>query len=340
MKKIYPFNQQSGTYLNYSAYLRWISEKVDALTNYINYFKPRFTILNETMSYITTKGGTTNSTKKDEKDIFWKYKIKSNTEGEEGEIKYCLFPSELGLNESFLNTQPEAFLCYFSPPDAFETEMRETEFRESEIEKSVWDEYIDSGKIQKIPPSYLITSTKWRHNGVQFSGHEDGFDPKNYILTAKPTASWYVINSIPNGLSFSFIPDALNTAGTILNFPLELQPSRYYIVREDDRGWNGVSWTLNAANWQKIYDLTPSAKLILTDTGIVWTGSYPVMHKILFETSKENKIQVEDFIVDHIFETELKNLLNHPTMCYNIHTNLAEDEINSMWKNNIKVLIC
>jgi hypothetical protein len=33
-------------------------------------------------------------------------------------------------------------------------------------------------------------------------------------------------------------------------------------------------------------------------------------------------------------------LLNHPTMCYNIHTNLAEDEINSMWKNNVKVLIC
>jgi hypothetical protein len=54
------------------------------------------------------------------------------------------------------------------------------------------------------------------------------------------------------------------------------------------------------------------------------------MHKILFETNKENKIQVEDFIVDYTFETELKNLLNHPTMCYNIHTNLAEDEINSM----------
>ena len=108
--KIHPLDKKSGTWRNYTLYLRLIDEKTTAIKEYLNYFKPTFNIINDRIEYITTnKKEPTYSTPKEEWNVFWIYEI----DGEEQ--KYCIFPSELNYKEAYLNTRPEAYLCYFSP---------------------------------------------------------------------------------------------------------------------------------------------------------------------------------------------------------------------------------
>lgn len=325
MKKIYPFNSSAGTYKNYNQYLIWLKCEQESLTEYLNFFSPRYEILNEKMEYITSDGKATSST-----PITNVFKIiKVNNED-----KYCLFPSKLNYRQGYLNTQSEAYACF--DKDAFE---KLSDNETTTLSEAEWKQFIDEGKIKQIPPSYTIFSTKWRR-GIQTEEHIDGFYINNYILFSKATSSWYLLNSVKGKIIATFIPDALNNAGSIVTFSLELEPSRYYIVNNTDAKWKRGSliWRQQAAYWSNTGDTEPDPLIARrgSSNDIVCGGNYPLMHQLVLH--QDNKY--EEFIVDNYLEEELRNIVNHPTMVYSIHTqNIKQQEITNMWEN-IEVLIC
>ena len=52
MKKIYPFQSNPKTWYNYSNYLNWTFEKIQAWEDYLFYFSPEFNILNESITVL------------------------------------------------------------------------------------------------------------------------------------------------------------------------------------------------------------------------------------------------------------------------------------------------
>ena len=327
MKKIYPFNAAAKTYKNYNQYLIWLKCEQESLTEYLNFFSPRYEILNEKMEYITSNGGVTSSTPT--ADVFKVIKVGNKD-------KYCLFPSKLNYRQGYLNTYAEAYACF--DKNTFEILSDDTT---TTLNESEWQQCLDDGRIKQIPPSYTILSTKWRR-GVQTTKHIDGFDINNYILFSRATSSWYLLNSVKGEVIATFTPDALNNAGSIVTFSLELKPSRYYIVNNTDAKWKkgALTWKQQAAYWSSANDIEPDPLIAMRSKGnsqdIMCGGNYPLMHQLVLHQDNN----YEEFIVDNHLKEELINIVNHPTMVYSIHTqNIEQQEITNMWEN-IEVLIC
>lgn len=345
MKKIFPFIKTKNdkiTYLNYSNYLNWIKEEINAMEDYLLYFKPHYEILNAQLDYINTNNWSEKSTdsastekinnQNSEQDENFEIKITvtgTNPEGQDiSGDKYLIFPSKLGFRQGFQNTRPEAYLCYFEP----------SQIKEYDWKGEQWASFIEKDNVSFIPPSMIVMSKYWRHSGVQEDSNPEGFGRDKYILISKPSSSWYLINTSKDEINFSFVPSALNDAGSIITFSLELTPSRYINTNRDNWGKGASVWSMNAAEWRKINQIIPDSKNIISQDGAIWSNNYPIMHEIELVDNDTH----EEFIVDNYFTTTRENMANHPTHSYHIHTNLNQDTDtdNDMWANNIKVLIC
>ena len=349
MKKIFPINHQQNAWFNYSNYLNWMYDKIQGWEDYLKYFSPCYQILNESMtSFEIISKDDSHTIPVKVIEPAWEYTI---TDGTTSEIVYCYFPSELEYRQGYLNTHPKSYLCFFAPPDAYEEPINNSFEnntiiwnRRVTITKDDWTELLNKGAnnqgVIEFPISRLVMSNKWRHTGFQHRGNSDAFDPKNYIIIAKPSAAWYVPTSGYKSLSFEIKKNAAESVGSIVPFILEFEPVRY-ILNSQKSEWpnNFKTVTIHAADWAEtsssnkwfIYTLDSNS------SPRAWNGSYPIMHKLVIESSNS----YEDFITDDLFSTEIRNIDNYATAIYNIstpHTNNETGE-NSIW-NAVSIIIC
>lgn len=354
MNKILPLVISSGKWFNYSHYLNWTYEKIQSLEDYLKYFNPNYTILNESMSVIYTN----TLTKKDEEAVIenphWDCVI--TKENNTSKTVACYFPSTLYFRQGYVNTEPESYICYFAPPNALDPTLAKTTLTFTEEE---WNQKINNNEVVYFPPSRVVFSNKWRHKGVQYSANTEGFNPNNYIIIAKPGAAVYSIQGGTNKISFKYEKNALETVGTIIPFVFELLPTRFLISNDiyqhDTWGSGAQSWILDAAEWSSASDIHPNLK-IANKGNQLWTGSYPLMHELklthqpkstktestnteLTETENINIEVYEDFITDEVFYSTKVNISNHSTARYGIVTTNSPQEVGELWMN-VHVIVC
>ena len=326
MNKIYPFQPTPTTWYNYSNYLNWTYEKIQAWEDYLFYFSPEFNILNESMSVLNGNTLITETTIPSNKQPEWKYIISSGS-GENISTRevYCYFPSELKFREGYLNTHYEAYLYYGCPPDAFSE--KNTLNKTINITETEWNKLIQDGIVTSFPISRVVFANKWRHVGTQTSSNPESFNKNNYIIISKPSAVWYTIYPKDNKLEFIYQKNAMEKVGSLILFSLDLSPTRYILnplyskwgVSDKTRSIYSAAWA-DAVSFEKI-------PMIYNKKTGIWTNSYPIMHKL--EVVKDGTY--EDFITDDVFATETVNSLNHPTSVYHISTTNDKDDISSLW---------
>lgn len=341
MNKIYPFQSVPTTWYNYSNYLNWTYEKIQAWEDYLFYFSPEFNILNESMTVLDSNTLISETTIPKNKTPEWKYII---TNGEKTREVYCYFPSELKFREGYLNTHYEAYLYYDAPPNAFsESEVEKI----IEIEEDEWNTLIENGIVASFPISRVIFSNKWRHRGSQTSSNPEAFDKNNFIIISKPSAVWYLTYPKNNKIEFNYQKNAMENVGSLVLFSLDFAPVRYILnPKFSIWGISNKTKSIYSSIWSDAVSFEHTA-MIYNKKGGIWTDSYPIMHKLEVVQSILNKESIaaelheahEDFIADDVFITETVNSLNHPTSIYHISTTQEENDISDLWKN-IHINLC
>ena len=360
MRKLFPMPAKPTTWYNYSNYLNWMYEKIQGWEEYLNFFSPEYQIVNETL---LAKDVIKNTDEKIEenKEVtpYWIYIVKKDKKGEDGEDiyvrNYCFFPSELRFRQGYINIFPKAYLCYFSPPNAYNRDITSHEINITETE---WNALVDSGKIHDFPPSRLVFSKTNAHGGSHFSGNLELQDPNKYLIISKPSASWYVPTFTDGGVVFNFIKNALEDSGSIVPLTFEFAPSRYILVERtkkkdqtlvpvDEAKWlaEQTSWSYAAAGWDSNSGVE-AANNIQTIDRKLWTASYPLMHNLELRVNitRDSNLQVigydcEDIITDDGFYSWITNVNNHTTAKYSVNLNATVDEVSTLW-DNIFVNIC
>ena len=310
MTKIYPFQSKPTTWYNYSNYLNWTYEKIQAWEDYLHYFSPDFNILNESMKVLEVNSLSTITNPAIVPHPERKYTILFDNE--ESKEVYCYFPSELNFREGYLNIYHESYLCYFTPPEQKEVEISEED----------WNALIENESIVKFPISRVIFANKWRHNGAQLPQNPEGFNKENYIIISKPSSVWYTISPKNNRIEFDYKKNAIETIGGLVLFSLTLSSVRY-ILNPQYSSWNVGQKTMSlySAIWKNSINFDKTS-VIYHKKGGLWVGSYPLMHRLALK----NGDIYEDLIMDEIFTETLVNHLNHPTAVYYItSTNVPEN---------------
>ena len=320
MNKIYPFSSKPKTWHNYSNYLNWIYEKIQSWQDYLKYFSPDFNILNESIEVLETNSLLIENTEVTKERPDWKCLIRG-ADNSIVKTTYCYFPSELKFKEGYLNIHYEAYLCYFTPPTLKIQDEKEKVYV-FEISEENWNNLVNNNKIIRFTISRVIFSNKWRHNGAQHPANPEAFDPNNYIIISKPTSAWYTISPKNDKIEYTYQKNAMETTGGLVVFSLDLSPVRY-ILDPSSLVWGEGQKTksLYAAVWSSPTNFDRASIIYNYQQGL-WTGSYPIMHKL--ELKNDN--HYEELITDDVFNEEIVNSLNHATSVYYISsTDILED---------------
>lgn len=361
MRKLFPMHAKPTTWHNYSSYLNKIYERIDNWEEYIKFFDPEYHIINETLYANNILNNLKNDIDDEiphDKNIipYWIYKVKQKDKDINGNTvyvrNYCFFPSELKFREGYLNTFYKAYLCYFAPPNANNLDITS---HEVEISEDQWNSLVSQGKILDFPPSRLIFSKIWAHSGSHFSGNQELQDPSKYLMISKPSACWYLPTFIDGGVSYNYIKNALEDGGSIVSFSFEFAPSRYFIAErtkenstepahEAKWGAEYTSWAKNAGSWDSV-DSINAKLLIQTIDRNLWSGSYPIMHRLELRTNQEwsgeelTSFDCEEVITDDVFRSRFVNSNNHSTAQYGVNLAASPKEISKLWES-IFVNIC
>lgn len=342
--KIFPVrNIEHDTWFNYSNYLNWTYKKIEGWDSYLKFFSPNFKILNESFDVLNIIPKLSTETISEEIiEPAWKYTIVDDVNSTEEEV-FCYFPSELKFREGYLNTHPNSYLCYFTPPDAFfESPLKNYLLdgniqwrRTKRINKSEWNSLVESGSIAIFPISRLIVSNKWRHSGFQNAAHPDAFKKENYTIIAKASSAWYRPTTNLSCFNFSLYKNAAETIGSIVPFVIELSPSRYILQSPQEWIPSFKIMSLYASTWSSQND-RPEIFFKGENNDCIWTGSYPLMHELLVL----DEGTYENFIIDESFSTEIRNVDNHATAVYNIITTYSTEETDTTLWENVYISVC
>lgn len=350
MKKIFSINPNLGTWRLYSQYLAWIDEKINSWTSYLQYFKPTYNILNESMSFVNVLNNTTEKTDPID-DPAWEYSIWTVDENNEPVLwktVHCYFPAQLYYRQGYLNTHGDSYLCYFYAPNTFDPLTPKTV---QQITKTEWEQKVSNKEIVDFPPSRVVFSRFWRHAGVQHAGNKEAFNPDNYMLVSKSSSLWYVPVAGLGQVSWNFTPNAAEVTGLIVPFNFELSASRYIYLETvngesntDKWDWKHSSPMIFSATWfgssptYKLFSLTKDKK-----NQSPWTGNHPIIHSLKYDEEKTDTgvRHIEEFIADDFFDSGSINVSNRLTSFYQIRTPYTQTEIHetSVW-SKVRISIC
>lgn len=355
MKKIYSLGVNPTEWFNFSNHLNILHEKIRAYQEYLNFFQPDYKILNESMTVCDANTLVEENTIIDaeERNPEWEYEITwldPVDNSNKSRTVYCYFPSNLKLNEGYLNTHYESYLVFEAPPNAYTPTTEKTKITITETE---WEEKIAKGTVRSFPISCVVMSKQWHQQGIQSNRNSSGFNPDNYLIISKPSASWYVPTSGLHSLSFKFYDNAMENIGSIIPLQFEMIPARYSFYKiteqlnDDDIKQTWHEWSeghkamsFQAASWNSTTATTPSAIQIANADGGQWTNTYPLMHKLEFWDENE---QCEDLICDDIFQNINVNIKDHLVSAYTVTITSVEDidsEITDLWGQHVKVILC
>jgi hypothetical protein len=283
----------------------------------------------------------------------WQYVINSSETKEDGTplrstTVYCYFPSELGYNEGYLNTHSNSYLLYQAPPNAY---IIDSTNKRVEITEDAWNNLLTQQEGQEFPVaqpfqmSCVIMAKQWQKAGTQSSRNSYGLNPNQYLLISKPSASWYVPTSGLQKVSFDFMDHAMENVGSKVSLVLEFFPSRYsYFDSNSTNTWHSwiggsTRYKQDSMHYSSTDAETPSHKYICNANGVVWTGSFPIKHRL--EYWDENENICESFITDDVFSTSIENNYDHNVNAYAIEVkDIKTSEVTKLWEKCIKAIIC
>ena len=366
MKKIYALGVNPTTWFNFSNHLNILSSEITAYQDFLNYFKPMYNILNESM-YVCDAATLIDSITTPEVDKpEWEYEIEGRDESNKVTKRsvYCYFPSELKHNEGYLNTHSNSYLLYQAPPNAYDSNITTKKVTISEEE---WGKLIQQQPGQKFPVaqqfpmSCVIVAKQWQKMGIQSSRNQSSFDPSQYLVISKPSASWYVSTCGLNSISFRFADHAMENVGTKVSLVLEFFPSRYAFFSEESTqltggvefkhtwcDWPGgtIVWNKASAVWLDRNDDTPNQVVISGPQRIPWNGAFPIKHKLEYweqSTSNALSYDCESFITDDLFSSGVGVLHDHSVNRYiiSIHEDAVPPaDITDIWEDHVKIIMC
>lgn len=341
MSKIYPLGTNPTEWNNFSNHLNILYHHIQSYEDYLNYFQPTYQILNESMLTIDANSLTEKPVPVFIEQPEWEVTIDRGL-GENNPKVYFYYPSELKVNQGYLNTHYESYLAYEAPIDAHTEPYIDKTFTISQEE---FQNKIDDGIIQHFPISRVIMAKEWHQQGIQSVMNTAGFNPDKYLIISKPSASWYVPKAGLGQMSFSFEKNAMENVGSLVPLQFELSPARYLYYDYDSKiastekkwGLNQTALSVLAASWgNNAHALTPTQIYIGNPDAQYWTGSYPLMHRI--EYRKDN--WVDEIITDDVFNSYYRNLDSHRTATYAITIqSAAPEEISDLW-GNVRVIVC
>ena len=364
MSKIYAFGTNPKTWFNFSNHLNILSSEITAYQNFLNYFKPMYNILNESMYVCDAATLTDSVTTPTVTQPEWKYIITStDAEGVETiRSAYCYFPSELKYNEGYLNTHSNSYLLYQAPPGDVNSANKEFHITQEEWNNLIQQQEGQNFPVaQEFPMSCVVIAKQWQKSGVQSSNNPCAYDPTHYLLVSKPSASWYVPTCGLNSISFRFADHAMENVGTKVSLILEFFPSRYSFFSTDSSqnasgdklkhtwcDWpsGSILYEQHSARWDDVNDNVPGHVYISNAKRLPWSGAFPIRHKLEYwkqTTSDTLSWDCESFITDDLFSSGSGTSKGHSVNYYTI--SISEDvtpvpDITDMWEDHVKIIMC
>lgn len=353
-KKVFPFTSlHTKTFIAWSNYIKNLDLNIKSLEDYLQYFNPDYGIHNDIIR-LSNNEKISPLNKLTDDDVWVSYEIyesgdtltdntkttlidsngvllkELNITEEPIEKGYLFRPNYLRYREGYYNNKDyNTYVCY------------STIYPQEGVLKLSKQGFNDL-KLVPFSPATTIFSNRWTHRGIENKDNIERFNPQSYKTVARKEPAFYLPYSLGNNLSFKYYDNALSLVGRNIFFSIETSPGRYYLCNEKDREWNDFanSWVRSAAFWERE---DKDAVLKITDNGgKIWTGGYPIIHRLYIEDKKDNSTHFESFITDDVFSTKETNIANHYTMQYTIKVNDMdkEEQANTKWGSlGVKVLI-
>lgn len=313
-KRIFPV--KGNTWRNFSNYLNWVSSDIDSVQNYIDYWSPSYSILNQPV--LATSVPSLQDVMPDA------VPITTHTAyiGEPSSfIEITLIqPLHLQYREGIYCEKDHTYL-WFNP------ELPKTSpDGKIYITETDWSEYISNKTAVFFPMSYVAFASKWTHTGTQ-SNSIELTDSKHYFLLAQSFTPIYASTTSLGTLSFECFKDGPGVTGSILTFSLEFTPSRYYLYNPEHMKWTGgQSWSINNIN-------NLGETVVASSKNTTWLNSYPLMSSIQLFDSAINSC--EEFIVDNIQSTATVKIGSRSGLEYSINTEYNNDN----WTDFVRIIL-
>ncbi len=206
--KIYPINQKSKTFINYTNYLNWLDYSIQSIQNYIDYFNPDFKVHGQSLNYVNVLS------KEESSDSLASIAFEVVTEGSKT-FKYCE-PGNLKFREGIFIT-------------------------EGNVHAKLAD-----GTYKPLNVSSFIFP-KANARGINNTEHPDKKTLNDFIQIAAPQAAMYQVQYINKKLIFTYVKDGHRLFRGGLLFSIETKPGRYYLKNLDHAKWGRKQWIEHSA---------------------------------------------------------------------------------------------
>lgn len=303
IKRIFPFNPKLNTWRNYSNYLNWVSNDIQSVVDYASYWHPTYSIINNPIEEVGVVGSNIGVSHTDTpEDATSNIDFPIEDIAISDKTYHIIWPTKLARKEGIYASDNNFYLYL---------DINNT------INSGSIGNINSNQHFMHVPMSYIVFPKIWTHQGNQ-QNSKDLENPNNYFLMAQAFAPIYELTSLQKTLKAKCYDEGPGVLGSILNFSLEVSPSRYFILDKNIKSWeSGMDWSV--LNWS-------GDTVIHSSKNTTWNNSYPLMPEIecyreeTTDYTQNNNLNnyYEDFFMDYSTSIGARNLDNHAVLSYTI----------------------